>query len=124
MNEYITIDGRQYALDTAAQRGEARAAMAAAGMRSAAIAGGDGYRFGRTATMRLGRDGGNFRDEDEFYAWVEYVCAHIDAETGLDVTVETANERDVQADRYLADTQEERQILQDAMERLWERWCA
>jgi hypothetical protein len=75
-----------------------------------------------SATVILGRDGmGAFASEDDFLAWVNYVCEHIDAAAGLDVLVETRDHRDVQTDAIWSDEESE---IRDALITLWEEFCS
>lgn len=77
-----------------------------------------------SATLTLGRDGmGPEADEADFDAWTTYVCGHIDEATGLDVAVEIRGARDAQDDRIVADD-EDRQTIDDALQSLWEAFCA
>ena len=72
----------------------------------------------------LGRDGmGADADEADFDAWVAFVCARIDVMTGLDVTVEYRGARDVQDDCIIADDAD-RQTIHDAIQLLWDAFCA
>jgi hypothetical protein len=80
----------------------------------------------RTATVLLGRDGIGADAND---AWVSFVAAHIDALTGLDVSVDARDGRDVQID-YIrvdetedSDPTEDREMVTDALSSLWEDWC-
>ena len=76
-----------------------------------------------SATVILGRDGmGAEATEADFYAWVAYVCEHIDEATGQNVDVEIRGVRDVQDDavRGTLDPQPIRDVLQS----LWEAFCA
>ncbi len=78
------------------------------------------------ATLVLGRDGmGAEATEEDFDAWVAYVCANIDAVCGFDVTVETVPPKaGGQWDDIRGGDQGEREDIQRAKEQLWERWCA
>ena len=70
----------------------------------------------------LGRNGVN--ESDDFDGWVNWVCAHVDGACGFEVDVDTAQPRDVQEDRILGCTDEERQILHEAIQMMWDNYCS
>jgi hypothetical protein len=70
----------------------------------------------------LGRDGMRGVDEEDFEAWVTYVCGRINDESGLDVTVEVRRlGDDVQSDHL---DPAEYAVLSDALLSLWDSFCA
>lgn len=76
-------------------------------------------------TVVLGRDGmGPESDEADYDAWVSYVADRIDKRSGLDVTVEESNPRDVQIDQYSSDVDGNDEIVAEAISALWEEFCA
>lgn len=78
------------------------------------------------ATVLLGRDGmGEGASLADFNAWVEYVAARIDGHAGLDLMVASMPRREVQETRIMPNgTDVDRQAIRDALDRLWEDFCA
>jgi hypothetical protein len=77
-----------------------------------------------TPVLVLGRDGMGGGDEADFDAWVAFVCKRIDARAGFEVDVDVRGSRDVQSDEIVGGTDEEREIIDEAQEALWEEWCS
>lgn len=65
--------------------------------------------------------------EDDFDAWLTFVCEHIDDATGLDVDVDTADPRDVQEDRIEVYPHDGEECYGDriraALSDLWVQFC-
>jgi hypothetical protein len=80
------------------------------------------HKMSKYVTVIFGRDGmGLDATEKDFDSWVSYVCEHIDATTDKNVQVETRGKRDVQDDQYVGDYDND---VHNAVQVLWERWCA
>lgn len=79
----------------------------------------------RTASVTLtSANMGADATAQDFAAWVRYVSEHIDARTGLDVTVDAARFDSGGSDRIVADD-EDRDTLRRAISvELWEAFCA
>ena len=83
----------------------------------------------RTATVRLtAYNMGPNATKEEFDAWVRYVAANIDDETGLDVTVDAFRFAGRGAGGDVDEisgweTEEDRETIVVALETLWERGC-
>lgn len=72
----------------------------------------------------LGREGmGEQGTEDDFDRWVDFVCDRIDEACGFEVDVDTCRRGESQKDRIEGEDSE-REIIERATERLWDRWCA
>jgi len=85
-------------------------------------------------TLTMGRDGmGGDTSEEDFDAWTTYVCDRIDDASGCDVTVEIRGRRDVQEDCIRGGNEQMpgcqigytgNAAVHDAVQRLWEAFCA
>jgi hypothetical protein len=77
-------------------------------------------------TLVIGRDGmGADATEDDFSAWVAFVCQRIDAVCpGFAIDIEVRHRSDVQSDAILGADDDDRQTIQEAKAELWNRWCA
>ena len=78
----------------------------------------------QNVTLVLGRDGLGESTDRDFDAWVAYVSAHIDERAGFTVDVDVAWPRDVQDDRVVGGTDEQRQAVVEAKASIWDDWCA
>lgn len=77
------------------------------------------------AIVTLFADGmGDNATEADFDAFVAYVCDRIDDATGLNVAVEAERYGMAGVTRVQAETSEDEQTVRDAVQTLWERWCA
>ena len=75
--------------------------------------------------MRLGRDGlGSDADEAFFDTWVAFVAENIDEATGLDIAVKTRDIRDVQSDIVMSKDDPTADIVGEAMDALWDKFCS
>lgn len=79
------------------------------------------------ACLILGRDCGDsdaLTDEEDFCAWVGYVCEHIDAECGFVVDVDTRSPEGIQTDAIRGADDAEEGTIEDAKHSLWDRFCS
>ncbi len=78
----------------------------------------------------LGRDGvvnnsgADVNDDKYFETWVNYVCEHIDAATGLKCDVEKRGSRDVQNDAVKGALDDEKETILEAIQTLWNYFCS
>jgi hypothetical protein len=77
----------------------------------------------KTAKIVIGRDE-SLANEEDFDAFVTYVCDRIDEECGFSVHVETHGPRDVQNTVVTASDDEAEDTVKGALYRLWEAFCA
>jgi hypothetical protein len=77
------------------------------------------------ATVTLGRKGMGDAAEEDFQAWCDYVCDHIDEKLGFAVEVERRQLRDVQDDKITADGYGSGDSLAvyEALHAMWEEFC-
>jgi hypothetical protein len=76
------------------------------------------------ATLVLGRDGMGDANEEDFEAWVAYVCARIDERAGFEVDVDEQPARGGQNDTIEGGTDEQRETIAEVKRSLWDDWCA
>jgi hypothetical protein len=79
----------------------------------------------RPIVLTLGRDSmGPSADEESFVRWIDYVSERIDEIAGVPVSVEARDASDVQSnDISGGDGDDDRDLLERAIEVLWDRWC-
>lgn len=79
----------------------------------------------RTATVTIYADGmGPESSEQAYTAWTTYVADRIDEMTGLDVTIDDQPYGTAGYTHVTADTTENERNVHDAIQTLWNRWCA
>ena len=78
----------------------------------------------RAPVLALGRDGMGEATEADFAAWVSFVSQRIDARAGFTVVVNECAARDIQRDTIVNATDEQREIIDEAKQALWDEWCA
>jgi len=74
-------------------------------------------------SITLGRDGVG-STEEEFTAWVEFVCKHIDNRCGFEVNIDVAYPKDVQTDKFSYGWDYKiLETMESAILNLWEEFC-
>ena len=67
----------------------------------------------------------NFTSETDWDAWVQFVTYNIDAACGFEVDVSAAPmSRGSAEDKVAADSNDEEQTIKEAIQRLWDDFCA
>jgi len=73
----------------------------------------------------LGRDGmGSEFINNDFEHWVGYISDRIDEKCGFPVEVSERSEHDVQDDKILNASDEERETVEEVKQFLWNLWCS
>jgi hypothetical protein len=73
----------------------------------------------------LGRDGmGSEYTSADFDHWVGYVSDRIDEKCGFPVEVSERSEHDIQDDKIQNASDEERVMVEEAKQSLWDLWCS
>ena len=80
----------------------------------------------RQARVTLSPYNTGFSEESEWDAWVAFVCDRIDDAVGfeVDVCAEQWSSRVIVFDDLITGDAEARTIVREAIQILWEAWCA
>lgn len=74
------------------------------------------------ATLVLGSDGmGENATDEDFDAWVQFVCDRIDERCGFEVDVDVCDGDD---SVYVGDDEDAASVVRGAKAALWREWCA